>query len=272
MLAGGGEWPNEGHFRPIEVITRPGSLFHPLPPAPTFIGGWAAHGAVDAIYRALGKAVPESRARVERRRHLLPRVVGPPRDDGEPWADGSPYPVGQGASARRRRERGHARLGVGDADRADRGVGEPEPVAHRTGRARADSGGAGRYRGGNGLDMDFRLLEDAEITAVSIGRACPPGLAGGGEARPNRALVTLPDGTRVPAPRRRGCRARRDAPSSSEPAAAAASATGVSVFRRRGARGHPRGLRQRGAGAARLSARVHASKLNSGSPSSSRST
>ena len=57
MLAGGGEWPNEGHFRPIEVVTRPGSLFHPLPPAPTFIGGWSAIGAlVDSIYRAFGEA------------------------------------------------------------------------------------------------------------------------------------------------------------------------------------------------------------------------
>src|SRR5215470_4883829 len=59
MLAGGGEWPNEGHFRPIEVVTRPGSLFHPLPPAPTFIGGWAAIGAMDAILRAFGSVLPE---------------------------------------------------------------------------------------------------------------------------------------------------------------------------------------------------------------------
>ena len=37
MLAGGGESPNEGHFRPLEVIARPGSMFHPNPPAPCFL-------------------------------------------------------------------------------------------------------------------------------------------------------------------------------------------------------------------------------------------
>src|SRR5207244_2158004 len=42
MLAGGGEAPNEGHFRPLEVITRPGSMFHPLPPSPCFLYGWPA--------------------------------------------------------------------------------------------------------------------------------------------------------------------------------------------------------------------------------------
>jgi N-methylhydantoinase B len=62
-----------------------------------------------------------------------------------------------------------------------------------------DSGGAGRHRGGNGLDMDFRLLEDAELTSVIDRTRTPPaGLAGGSEARPNGAVVILPDGTRVP--------------------------------------------------------------------------
>src|SRR5581483_6393680 len=60
MLAGAGDAPNEGHFRPIEVLTRPGSLFHPLPPAPTFVGGWATVGGIDAIYSAFGKALPTS--------------------------------------------------------------------------------------------------------------------------------------------------------------------------------------------------------------------
>ena len=39
MLAGSSEAPNEGHFRPIEVITQPGSLFHALSPSPCFLMG-----------------------------------------------------------------------------------------------------------------------------------------------------------------------------------------------------------------------------------------
>ena len=49
MLAGGGEAPNEGHFRPIEVVTRPGSMFHALSPSPCFLYGWPAMQAIEAI-------------------------------------------------------------------------------------------------------------------------------------------------------------------------------------------------------------------------------
>ncbi len=60
MLAGNGESPNEGHFRPIEVVTRPGSMFHPLPPSPCFLYGWPAMQAIEAIYEAVAKAMPEA--------------------------------------------------------------------------------------------------------------------------------------------------------------------------------------------------------------------
>ncbi|MEQ9042738.1 MAG: hydantoinase B/oxoprolinase family protein, partial [Alphaproteobacteria bacterium] len=50
MLAGYGEAPHEGHFRPIEVVTRPGSMFDPLPPAPSFLYAWPALQAIEVIY------------------------------------------------------------------------------------------------------------------------------------------------------------------------------------------------------------------------------
>jgi N-methylhydantoinase B len=198
MLAGGGEWPTEGHFRPVEVITRPGSLFHPLAPAPTFIGGWAAIGAIDAIYRAIGDAAPE----------LVPAASGGDicslvwwgiRQTGEPWADGAPHPVGQGASLHG--DGTHALMHVSES--ATRNA----PVEVTEGRNpwlverlefAAGSGGAGRLRGGNGLDLDLRLLEDAELTAVvDRTRVSPAGLAGGTAARPNSAALHRPDGTHV---------------------------------------------------------------------------
>ena len=197
MLAGGGEWPNEGHFRPIEVVTRPGSMFHPLPPAPTFIGGWAAHGAVDAIYRALGNAVPES-VPASSGGDICSLVWWGRREaTGEPWADGSPHPVGQGASVR-----GDGANAVMHVSQSATRIAPTEVWESRNpwliervelGR---DSGGAGTYRGGNGLDMDIRLLEDAEVTSVIDRTRTPPaGLAGGREARPNGAVVTRPDGS-----------------------------------------------------------------------------
>jgi N-methylhydantoinase B len=61
---------------------------------------------------------------------------------------------------------------------------------------RTDSPGPGRHRGGLGVDLSFRLREDAYVTAAIERTKNPPwGLLGGGEAVPNRASLTLPDGT-----------------------------------------------------------------------------
>jgi N-methylhydantoinase B len=199
MLAGGGEWPTEGHFRPIEVITRPGSMFHPLEPAPTFIGGWSAIGAIDAIYRAIGHAAPA----------LVPASSGGDicalvwwgrrRTTGDPWADGSPHPVGQGASIRG--DGAHALMHVSESATriAPAEVSESRnPWLVERAELATDSGGPGRWRGGNGLHLDIRLLEDTELTAVVDRTRVPPaGLAGGGTARPNSAFLRRPDGTRI---------------------------------------------------------------------------
>ena len=81
MLAGGGTAPNEGHFRPIEIVTRPGTVFHPLHPAPCFLYGWIGDQSIEAIYQAVAQAMPDGRPRLQRRRHLRARLVGQPRGD-----------------------------------------------------------------------------------------------------------------------------------------------------------------------------------------------
>jgi N-methylhydantoinase B len=198
MLAGGGDSPNEGHFRPIEVVTRPGSLFHPLEPAPTFIGGWAAIGAMDAIFRALGEAAPES-VPASSGGDIAGLVWWGRHRDDEPWADGSPHPVGQGAHARG--DGAHALMHVSEAATriAPAEVWESRnPWLVERAELAIDSGGAGEFRGGNGLDLDIRLLEDAEVTSVVDRTTTPPaGLAGGGIARPNAAYLRLADGRRI---------------------------------------------------------------------------
>ena len=60
MLAGGGEAPNEGHFRPIEVVARPGSMFAAQKPQPCFLYGWPAMQATEAVLNAVAEAMPEA--------------------------------------------------------------------------------------------------------------------------------------------------------------------------------------------------------------------
>jgi len=102
MLAGSGEPPNEGHSRAIEVITRPGTMFHPIEPDPCFLYGWPALQAIEAIYQAVAQAMPT--AVTASSGGCICSLVwwGKREQTGEPWAEGSPHPVGQGAHADRK--------------------------------------------------------------------------------------------------------------------------------------------------------------------------
>ena len=66
---------------------------------------------------------------------------------------------------------------------------------------RADSGGAGRYRGGLGAERTFEVLADCELsTQFDQVKFPPPGLHGAGAGAPARILVER-DGERQRASR-----------------------------------------------------------------------
>ncbi|MHB8471155.1 MAG: hydantoinase B/oxoprolinase family protein, partial [Gaiellaceae bacterium] len=196
MLAGGNEAPNEGHFRPIEVVTRPGSMFHPLPPSPCFLYGWPTDQAIEVIYRALADAMPDAVPAASGGDVCALVWWGQREETGETWTDGAPHPVGQGAHA------------GGDGSSSLMHVSEAatrfSPIEVWEARnpwlverveLAPDSGGAGRHRGGLGVDFSFRMLEDVWLTStVERTKNAPWGLACGGEGRPNAVVLELADG------------------------------------------------------------------------------
>ena len=195
MLAGHGEPPNEGHFRAIEVVTKPGTLYHPLPPSPSFLFTWSSTQAIEVIYQALSKAVP----------NLVPASSGGCLDaivawgkrqaTGESWADGWPHQVGQGAW-----DGGDGGTMMVVSMAATRltpiEVWEAKvPFLIDKFALAQDSGGPGKYRGGPGIDLHFRILEETFTTNVfERSKNVPWGLAGGGTGRPNMARIRMPDG------------------------------------------------------------------------------
>lgn len=66
------------------------------------------------------------------------------------------------------------------------------PLRVRQYSYRPSSGGAGKYRGGDGLVREIELLSDARITLLADRRKFPPyGLSGGGPgALGNTSLIT----------------------------------------------------------------------------------
>jgi N-methylhydantoinase B len=199
MLAGGGESPNEGHFRPIEVVARPGSIFHPNPPSPCFLYGWPAMQAMEVIYHAVSKALPTAVPACSGGDICALVWWGVREETGEPWADGSPHPVGQGASVH---GDGASSL-IHHAEAATRfsptEVWESKnPWLLEKVELAPDSGGPGRHRGGLGVDLFFEALEEMWVTsAVERTKTAPWGLEGGLAARANNAALRNPDGSRT---------------------------------------------------------------------------
>jgi N-methylhydantoinase B len=195
MLAGFGEAPNEGHFRPVDVLTRPGTMFHPRSPAPCFLYGWPAMQAIEVIYHAISKALPNNVPASSG--GDLAAVVwwGKREATGEVWVDGAPHPCGQGAW-----HGGDGGTMLHIAESATRFT--PMEVFEAKNpwlieklELAQDSCGAGEYRGGLGFNMSIRMLEDTYMTsAVERTRNRPWGLSGGKEARPNGIAVRHPDG------------------------------------------------------------------------------
>ena len=199
MLAGGGESPNEGHFRPIEVVARPGSLFHPSAPSPCFLYAWPAMQAMEVIYDAVSKALPTAVPACSGGDICALVWWGVRTDTGEPWADGSPHPVGQGANV----HGDGANSLIHHSEAATRfsptEVWESKnPWLLEKVELAPDSGGAGRHRGGLGVDLFFQALEDMWVTsAVERTKTAPWGLEGGLAARANSAALRKPDGSRT---------------------------------------------------------------------------
>jgi N-methylhydantoinase B len=118
---------------------------------------------------------------------------------GEPWADGSPHPVGQGASVRGDGASSLMLHGEAATRFSPTEVWESKnPWLLEKVELAPDSCGPGMHRGGLGVDMFFHMLEDSYVTsATERTKTAPWGIAGGGEARPNDVVLRLSDGTRT---------------------------------------------------------------------------
>lgn len=195
-FAGGNQSANEGHFRPIEIRTRPGTMFHPVPPTPIFMYGWPAMAAVDVIHKALSQAMPEV-VPAGNGGDLCGIIYWGKTEDGTFWGDGTDHYVGQGASFRGDGGAPLMHISCSGIRNTPIEVFESRrPLITDKFEYASDSGGAGQFRGGLGVDIHYRALLDFYVTMPWERMRTPPwGLHGGGDARPNAFRIRYPDGT-----------------------------------------------------------------------------
>jgi N-methylhydantoinase B len=198
MLAGGNEAPNEGHFRPIEIVARPGSMFYPSSPSPCFLYGWPTMQSIEVIYEAVSKALPEAVPACSGGDLCALVWWGVREETGEPWADGSPHPCGSGAHINGDGASSILHVAESATRFSPTEVWESRnPWLLERVELLPDSSGPGRHRGGLGVEMFFHMLEDSYVTSAIERTKTPPwGLEGGLEAQPNANALRLPDGTR----------------------------------------------------------------------------
>ncbi len=185
--------PNAGMYRPIHIIVPENTVFNPRWPAPVYYGNLITSEKVaDLIWQCLEQAIPE-------------QIVGMPYADCNPISWGvvnaregvsdtfgelppggwGGTPFGDGMSATYSR---HGNC----MDFTPEQMELLYPVICTEREFKEDSAGAGKYRGGLGLQVSWKLLQNSTMN-VGMGRSRfgPPGVCGGKDGKPSSVILNM---------------------------------------------------------------------------------
>jgi N-methylhydantoinase B len=216
---------NEGMYRPITVKAPEGCLLNPRFPAAVVSRAVTGHYVPLLVLGALHRVIPE-RVMAGVGSPLWAVTTSGTRDDGRPYTAVLFFNGGMGATPVKDGE--HVLSWPSNISSTPVEVAERNsPVFFHYKRMRADSGGAGRFRGGLGQDMLIESESERPVVASFMAertRFAAPGLAGGAPgglgdvringrridnrrqhvlARGDRVLVRTPGGGGYGPPRRR---------------------------------------------------------------------
>lgn len=177
---------NDGCYRPVRLRLPPDSIVNSSPPAPVGSRGVALKRIEDVVLGALALLVPERMPAAHSGQYTIVSVAGRDLVDGEPLVGhfGGPYAGGNGAQPRR-----------DGFDCSDHGATNGTMITVEDAESRlplrfqrlelwADSGGAGRLRGGLGYEarVEWRGAPIVATLRRERMRFAPRGLEGGGAA------------------------------------------------------------------------------------------
>ena len=189
---------NEGSLRPVKVVAREGSVVWASPGAPvTLSTSHCAQEVIEAIIRALAPACPDRAMAGWGRRFRIAFKGEDPRN-GKPfiWHMFHARP-GAGASSGGDGWHGsgewHSTGGLkfGSIEVAEQRF----PLYFRRHEYRPDSGGDGKFAGGNGVDLELQVETATPCRGNTAGdgaRHGAAGLLGGQDGAPHRYLMRAP--------------------------------------------------------------------------------
>jgi N-methylhydantoinase B len=204
---------NGGCFRALEVICPEGTVLSARSPAAVSLYYEPLIAAIDVMWKALADAVPERLPAGHQRTVGATFVSGMHPDTGEFFVFGEPLLGGWGGAIDADGDSGQFSCGNGETFNipvelfeSRYGLQVEQYALHN------EDGGAGEFRAGKGVVLDYRVLGDeARITyAASRTESRPWGLRGGQEGSNNYLQILRGDGSVETHHMCTGIAARRD--------------------------------------------------------------
>lgn len=182
---------NAGCLKPLRIIAPQGCLLNAKPPAAVSAGNVeTSQRIVDLLFGALSKALPE-RIPAASCGSMNNICIG----GNFPFSDKkfSYYETiagGQGALPWKKGAHATHTHMTNTRNTPIEALEHAYPFRIERYALREKSGGRGKFRGGNGLVRDYRLIQEAQVTVISERRIYPPyGLAGGGDGAMGENLL-----------------------------------------------------------------------------------
>jgi N-methylhydantoinase B len=184
--------PDGGAFRALTVDVRRGSVLAAEDPSPCQWYFTPLGLLIDLVVKALAEVLPEQAAGASYGDSMVISMSGLDPRSGQPWLDLEPTVGGWGAWQGSDGESGLINNVNGSLKDLPIEVFETKFPMRLTEYAfRADSGGAGRWRGGNGIVREYRVGCDELTLYLWFERSKTPGwgLFGGGDATPPIVVI-----------------------------------------------------------------------------------
>ncbi len=197
---------NEGSLRPLKVVLGSGTVVSAVRPAAMRVWMTVPMTVVDTIFKAMEKAVPKQTIAGHFADLLSAHLNGIHPRDGRLFIGGAGGPMGGGWGAKYNEDGMCATVCLNDGDTHNAPSEQTEakfPVLVEKYELRRDSGGAGRFRGGLGVEKIVQARSSMTLNTQMERVHCQPwglaaGLAGAGNAIRLRVggkdLPELPNG------------------------------------------------------------------------------
>lgn len=187
-----------GLMRPVRMIAPPGTVVNSCPPAAVAGGNVeTSQRIVDVLLRALAQAVPDRVPAGSSGTMNNLTIGGIDERSGEPFAYYETIAGGMGARPDRPGISGVHTHMTNSLNTPAEALEYAYPLRVTRYSLRKNSGGEGKFRGGDGIIREVELLSDAEVTLLSDRRTRGPyGLQGASEGSAGKTEIIRGEGSR----------------------------------------------------------------------------